>query len=89
MISNILFAAVGGIAFGLMYLLGRRARAIIAWSQREPGPKERVEFYLPLFCAIGLVVGWMLYSPYVVIQQCHADAKPVLSCLISNGSKSQ
>lgn len=89
MSHTVSFAFFGAMAFGVMYLVARGLRALIAWSQRESGPKERVEFYLPLLCAVGAVVGLLIYPQYVAVQECQNTDKPMVQCLLFEAPKSQ
>jgi len=78
--SQIIFAILGAIAFGGLYIIGRMARAILAWGNREPGPRERVGFYLAIFATAGAVAGWLAYQPFAAAQQCRAADQPVIQC---------
>jgi amino acid transporter len=72
----------GAIAFCLLYLVGRMCRAVLAWGNRDPEPRERVGFYLVIAAAFGATAGWLAYEPFVTIQQCRAAGEPVISCAL-------
>ena len=77
---QVLFAILGAGAFCALYLVGRMARTVLAWGNRDPGPRERVVFYLAVFAIAGAVAGWLAYQPFAVAQQCRATGQPVIPC---------
>lgn len=79
---QIIFAIIGAFIFCSLYLVGRFFRAVLAWGNRDPGPKERVGFYLIIFGAMGAFAGWLAYQPFVAVQQCRAAGQPIISCAL-------
>lgn len=81
--SQIVFATLAAMVFGLLYLANRAVRAVIAWLNRTPGPRERLVPYLVIFGVVGGVAGGLAYEPYsAAAQQCHAAGKPVIPCAL-------
>lgn len=78
--SKIFFLALAAIVFCALYLVGRLARRVLAWGNNEPGPKERVSFYLVVFGLMGAFAGWLAYDPYLTILQCQAAGQPLVTC---------
>ena len=78
--SQVTFAILGALAFCTLYLIGRTIRSVIAWGNRDPGPKERVGFYLVLAVVMGATAGWLAYEPIAAARQCQAAGQPVIPC---------
>lgn len=81
--SQITFAVVGAIAFCTLYVVGRTIRSVIAWGNRDPGPKERFGFYIVLAVVMGTTAGWLAYEPVAAARQCQAAGQPVIPCMFS------
>lgn len=81
-LGQLLFAIVGAVVSILFYLTVRKLRAFTAWSQREPGPKERLSVFVPLSAAIGLLAGGMLHEPVNAALACKEMGKPVIECFL-------
>lgn len=73
---------LGAAAFCLLYIAGRLARTVIAWGNNEPGPKERIGFYLAIAAMAGAFAGWLAYEPYLTIDACKAAGEPILACAL-------
>lgn len=74
---------VGLIALPVFYFFVRQAKRLAAWSQRAPGPNERVGFFLAMFAAAGFVIGGFATAPYRGFLACTQSGKPIAACLLT------
>ncbi len=79
---NLGYGLIGALITVALYLASYGIRTFIAWTQREPGPKERVGFFILLAAAVGLIAGGLSHEPVEMILACQQTADPLVACLL-------
>jgi hypothetical protein len=71
------------IAFPAGWFLWFQFRRVAAWSKREPGPKDRVGFFVVLLTVLGFAVGSFAQPVWDRGVECWAAGQPIGACLIA------
>lgn len=70
-----------GLLFPALYFVGFQVRRLAAWSQRTPGPTDRVGFFLLVAALFGFAVGSFAQPLWNKSIECKAASQPIVSCV--------
>ncbi|WP_050470675.1 hypothetical protein [Herbaspirillum chlorophenolicum] len=80
--------SIGVVSFALailmpiVYLLGFQVRRIGAWSKRQPGPTDRIGFFILVTALFGFVVGCFIQPHWDKGEGCRDSGKSPIYCFL-------